>query len=79
MISGGIIGVTEAGTATGAAESRNIMLKETFLRTDFLFTTGLEKKINMVLMKVPKPRGIFSIEMLPVDKWNYCAIVQKPV
>lgn len=79
MTSGGIIGVTEGGTATGAAESRNIMLKETFLRADLLFTTGLGKKINMVLMKGPKPRGIFSTEMLPVDKWNNCAIVQKPV
>lgn len=35
--------------------------------------------ISMVLMKGPKLGGIFSIEMLPVEKWNYCAIVQEPV
>lgn len=53
--------------------------KEASLRTDLLFTIGLGQMIDMVLMKSPKPRGFSSIEMLPVQKWNYCAIVQKPV
>lgn len=35
--------------------------------------------ISTVLMKGPKLGGIFSIEMLPVKKWTYCAIVQEPV
>lgn len=55
------------------------MLKRTFLRTDLLFTIGLGQMINMVFMKSPESRGIFSIEMLPVEKWIYCTIVQKPV
>jgi len=34
--------------------------------------------ISMVLIKGPKLGGIVSIEMLPVEKWNHCAIVQEP-
>lgn len=35
--------------------------------------------ISMVLMEKLKLGGIFSVEMLPLDKRNYCAIAQEPV
>lgn len=35
--------------------------------------------IGVVVMEALKLGGIFSVEMLPVDKRNYCAIAQGPI
>lgn len=76
-ISGGIRR-EKGGTATGGDESQSIVLERGFSRND-LTINGFGHTIGMVLVEALKLGGIFNVEVLPVDKGNYCAIVQGPV
>lgn len=56
------------------------MLKGGFSRSLIcLNINDIGQMISMVLMEKLKLGGIFSVEMLPLDKRNYCAIAQEPV